>query len=93
MERNELSQHQLRVFEYVKAAGGKWVTANDIALGAKVAPRTARAHALALVKLGIFDQAEVFPAHRYRLSAFAAKRNRAYMTRLAEAAQVFAESA
>jgi hypothetical protein len=41
---------------------------------------------LKLVKLGVVEQAEVFPGHRYRISPFAAKRNRGYVDRLVSAA-------
>jgi len=51
-----------------------------------VAPRTARAHPKALVDLGILGQAEVFPAHRYRMSEHAMTRNKMYMIRLKKAA-------
>ncbi len=86
MERNEISRHEVAVFKVL--VDGGWLTSRDLAERASVAPRTARAHALKLVKLGIVDQAEVFPAHRYRLSEFAAKRNRTYMDRLRQAAEV-----
>lgn len=87
MENNEISHHELRVFGAAK--DGEWATAKEIAARASVADRTARHHCLRLVKLGVFDQAEVFPAHRYRLSDKAIKRNAAYMNRLAMAASVF----
>ncbi len=88
-ETSEISQHQLRVFQFVKGKSG-WVSSREIATGADVAERTARAHALRFVRLGVFDQAEVFPAHRYRLSALADKRNKALIQRLDVAASVFA---
>lgn len=88
MESNEVSLHQVKVFEFVRAHGS-WLTAHEIAKGARTAERTARHHALLLVKLGIFDQAEVFPAHRYRFSAKAEKRNKAYVLRLEAAKSVF----
>ena len=88
MERAEISQHQLRVFQFVRDRQC-WVTSEAIAHGAQVAPRTARAHAHQLVTLGIFDQAEVFPAHRYRLSPHADKRNKAYLLRLQQAEEIF----
>ena len=89
METNEVSLHQVKVYLAVKAAGASWLTANDIATAAGVAPRTARAHALKLVNLGIFDQAEVLPAHRYRLAATADKRNKGYALRIEQAMSVF----
>ena len=88
MERAEISIHQLRIFQFVRDAQ-RWVTSEEIAHGAQVAPRTARAHARHLVSLGIFDQAEVFPGHRYRLSSQAEKRNKGYILRLEQAAEVF----
>lgn len=88
METNEISLHQCKVFLAVKNAP-MWITANDIAKIANVAPRTSRAHALKLVNLGIFDQAEVFPAHRYRLSEKASKRNKAYLQRIENALGIF----
>jgi hypothetical protein len=88
VENNEISLHQIKVLEFVKSKD-QWVTANEIAKGSGVAPRTARHHALLFVKLGIFDQAEVFPAHRYRLSDKAEKHNKAYVLRLNKAKAVF----
>ncbi len=88
MERNEVSRHEVAVFKALAEADG-WITSADIAARAQIAPRTARAHALKLVRLNIVDQAEVFPAHRYRMSANASKRNRGYFDRLTRAAEVF----
>ena len=88
MERAEISQHQVRVYQFVRDTL-HWVTSAEIACGAQVAPRTARAHVQHLVALGIFDQAEVFPAHRYHLSSQADKRNKGYLLRLKQAEEVF----
>lgn len=88
MEHNEISLHQLKVFQCVKNAKG-WITNNEIAAATNVSPRTARQHTLRLVSLGIFDQAEVFPAHRYRFSEKAKQRNTAYLLRLQKAQEVF----
>lgn len=63
------------------------MTAREIANEAGVAPRTARAHVLKFVQLGIVDQASVFPGHRYRVSEHASKWNRSYCDRLARAAE------
>ena len=87
-ETNEISLHLFRVFDFVRKANG-WVTANEIAAGAGVAARTSRAHALRLVQAGVFDLAEVFPAHRYRFAATAAKRNRGFLQRLERAEEIF----
>jgi predicted ArsR family transcriptional regulator len=89
MERNEVSVHQARIYVAIKNAAG-WVTNREIAKSASVAERTARQHTLNLVKLGVLDLAEVFPAHKYRLSEKASKRNAAYVNRLESAREVFA---
>jgi hypothetical protein len=88
METSEVSLHLFKVFDAVKSHAG-WLTAKQIADHSGVAGRTARAHASRLVSLGIFDVAEVFPAHRYRLSALAEKRNKAMFLRLEGARAVF----
>lgn len=89
MEKNEVSIHEVKVFSAFSSCNGAWKTAAEVAQDAGVATRTARAHCLKLVRLGILDQAEVFPAHRYRLSAKAAKRNVAYHQRIQTAIEVF----
>ena len=85
---NEISEHQVRAYLFLKSARG-WVTAGQLADGAKIAPRTARHFAKLFVDLGIADLAEVFPGHRYRLSAKASKRNASYIKRIEGAASVF----
>lgn len=90
MERSEVSEHEIKVFGVLAAAPSAWFTNADIAAKVKgVSPRTVRAHTLKLVRLGLVDQAEVFPAHRFRLAPTAAKRNRGYLQRLQEAAAIF----
>jgi hypothetical protein len=89
MERNEISTHEVRVYLALKSMPDKWLTNLEISnLSNGVSPRTVRAHTLRLVKLGILDQAEVFPAHRYKFSAKGDKRNRAYTIRLDQAAEI-----
>ncbi|MGL5912021.1 MAG: hypothetical protein ACRCZP_18600 [Phycicoccus sp.] len=87
MEKSEVSRHEIAVYQAIARGGDKWISSAEIASRADVAPRTARAHALKLVQLGVVDQAEVFPGHRYRLSEFAGKRNRGYVDRITRAAQ------
>jgi len=88
METNEVSIHQVKIYDFVRVHGG-WVTTKDIASGCAVARRTAHAHAHKFVHLGIFDQAEVFPEHRYRLSSQAQNRNKAIILRLDAAREIF----
>jgi DNA-binding IclR family transcriptional regulator len=88
MEHNEISEHQARIFRFMQQHND-WLTSQQVAQGAGVAGRTARQHLLRLVRLGLLDQAEVFPGHRYRLSSKADKRNVAYLKRLETACEVF----
>ncbi len=87
MESNEISLHELKIYKSMSLE--QWLTSKEVAKSSGVADRTARHHLLRLVKLGVLDQAEVFPAHRYRLSKFADKRNASYKIRLDQAAEVF----
>ena len=88
-ERNEVSLHEIKVFIALRKQPDEWLTNKEISESSGVAPRTTRVHTLRLVKLGMLEQAEVFPAHRYRWSSKASKRNAAYAQRLEVAAEVF----
>jgi predicted ArsR family transcriptional regulator len=87
METNEVSEHLAKLFLAAEKAE-KWMTSKELAKQAGVSDRTARAHCLKLVKAGILDQAEVFPAHRYRLSKMADKRNKTFLARIRQAAEI-----
>jgi hypothetical protein len=87
-ERNEISGQEVAFYRAALAATD-WSTAKTLADVAGIAHRSGRAYALKFVKLGLLDLAEVWPAHRYRWSKLAAKRNRAYVQRLEQAAEVF----
>lgn len=65
----QITKHELRVYRYVKANRRRWATADEIAEGADVAPRTARHHALGLTQRGVLERAEVFGGYRYRLAS------------------------
>lgn len=86
-EKNEISVHESRVFIALLKNGG-WMSSNDVASMANVASRTARQHLLKLTRLGLLDQAEVFPGHRYRLSRLAKQRNHSYYGRLVQACEI-----
>lgn len=92
MERGEVSRHEVAVYKVLHDAKDAWLTSAELAVRAAVAPRTARAHALKLVRLGVVDQAEIFPGHRYRIAEHAIKRNRGYVDRLHHAASVLGVS-
>ncbi len=94
MERSKISFHEIKVYRVLSSASpDRWLTSADIATKAELAPRTARSHTLRFVKLGLLDQAEVFPAHRYRWSKKANRRNVAYLQRLEFADEVFKQEA
>lgn len=89
-ERNEISIHEVKVYLALRSRRDQWMSNGEIAhLLDGVAPRTVRAHTSKLVQAGIIDQAEVFPAHRYRWSDKAERRNTGYALRLQRAAEVF----
>jgi DNA-binding CsgD family transcriptional regulator len=87
MEKNEVSLHQLKI--WIASQDGSWFTNKEMSEKSGIKLRTVHHHCLNLVKLGLFDQAEVFPSHRYRLSEFASKRNTSYVNRLNSAKEVF----
>ncbi|MDH5291901.1 MAG: hypothetical protein OEY41_18040 [Acidimicrobiia bacterium] len=83
MERNEISAHEVEVYRVLATNGHRWLSNREIhELANGVAPRTVRHLTKKLVGLGIVDQAEVFPGHRFRISAHARQRNRGYLDRL-----------
>jgi len=89
MEKGEISIHEARLYRVFTKSPATWLTNKEIAQQAKIAERTARLHTLRLVKLGILDLAEVFPAHKFKLPQTADKRNRGYLTRLENVCEVF----
>jgi predicted ArsR family transcriptional regulator len=90
MERNEVSLHEVKIYCLLRSQPGRWLTNQEIGAALTgVAPRTVRAHTKRLVTLGLVNQAEVFPAHRYQWSEMGAKRNLGYSQRLEQAAAVF----
>lgn len=91
METQEISVHQANVYKAVRDSNGKWLTAVEIANISGVATRTARAHALKFVKLGVFDQAELHPGHRYKMATKADKRNRGIVERMENALKIFSQ--
>lgn len=88
MEQSEVSFNQVKIYYHLKTTGA-WMTNREIATTLKISLRNASLHTQTLVKLGILDQAEVFPGHRYRYSAQDKKRNLAYVQRLEQATEIF----
>lgn len=90
MNTQEISIHQIKVFLCLKQHNKQWLTVADVAKETAVARRTSSEHLLRFVKLGVVDQAEVFPGHRFRLSRTArSTQQRHYLRRLNVAVGVF----
>ena len=90
MEKGEISIHEAKVYQALRARADAWVSNGDLAAAVPgVSARTVRYHTKRFVELGLLDVAEVFPSHRYRWSEFAEKRNAGYLKRLSHAAEVF----
>lgn len=88
MEHNEISLHEIKVFMALESRK-QWVTNLELATELKMSPRTVRYKTKKFVDLGLIDMAEVFPAHKYKYSDKADKRNIAYVKRIKQAAEVF----
>lgn len=92
MEKAEISIHQIKIYRCL-AESHQWMTNKELAQKTGVSLRNVGYHTKRFVDLGICDQAEVYPGHRYRLSDKADKRNASYMLRLKQADEVFASIA
>src|SRR5438309_558618 len=88
MESRSISIQEIRVFQTLRAHAGEWLTNHEIAEEAAVADRTARAHTAHFVEVGIAEVAELFPAHRYRLTDRASLTDAGYFDRLEQAVAV-----
>lgn len=86
-----ISSHEVAVYRALAyralTSARSWLSSAELAARAGVVPRTARHHALRLVRLGIVEQAAVFPGHRYRLAEEGVG-DTAYLARLLHAAEV-----
>ena len=85
MENKEVSVHEAKAYNFIKQQTG-WVTHGQIAEGAGIAERTARAYTVKWGRLGVIEQAAVFPGHRYKLADKAA--NNSYVRRLETVCQI-----
>lgn len=83
-----ISPHLCRVYQQLKVVSD-WRTAAQIGTDAQVNTRTARAHLTTLTEAGIAEQAEVFPAYRYRLSVIGKRADSPLSLRLNQAMALF----
>src|ERR1700691_4421040 len=88
MERQEISHSEVKIYSLLSTMK-RWMTNEEISEALTMPKRTVRMHTLRFVKLGLIDQAELFPAHRYRWSEKAGKRNVSYLQRLEGAKEIF----
>jgi hypothetical protein len=89
MERSEISQYQIAIYFAFKNRPDQWMSNADVAAVADgITPRTVRAHTHRLAKLGVLDEATVFPANRYRLAVRRNEDAEEHCQRLERAAHV-----
>lgn len=84
-----ISPHEVRVFMALDEE--QWLDAAEIAVRAKVHPRTARLHLQRMRELAVAEWVEVYPAFLYRLAASGG--DLVYLEQLAQAAEAFAPAA
>jgi predicted ArsR family transcriptional regulator len=90
MEIIEVSEHLFRIYVTLRDSDS-WLTAQQVAKKAKVAPRTARHHTTRLVSAGLLAQADVFPGPRYRFVKPVNGSTKAIVQKIEAAGKVFAE--
>jgi hypothetical protein len=90
MEDGAISLHEVLVYRALCQSRGRWLSDRQLAQQIEgVTGRSIRASCLKLVMYGLVDQPNVFPAHRYRLSAEASRRDHPHVRRLEQAATAF----
>lgn len=87
MSEDQISAHEIRIYEAAKASGG-WMTARELAVSGDVADRTARAHAAAFAQRGVFEVAKVFGGYRYRIANNVEGDARAFVEQLEAAKRI-----
>jgi hypothetical protein len=89
-EENEISVDEVLVYRALCQSGSRWLSHRQLAQQIEgITVRSVRTHCLKLVKCGLVDQPNVFPADRYRLSAAANRCDHPYVRRLEHAAIAF----
>ena len=92
-EPTEISWHAAEVYRVFRDNPERWLMNKEIAEKTQgVAARTVRAKTSTLVRLGVVEQIEVFPGHRYRLVNTPNDTAQAYRRRLEAALKVFEAS-
>lgn len=86
-ETSEISFHEVRFFRAISTT--RWQTHSQIARVSGLTRRYVNSMTKKYLALNLIDLAEVFPAHLYRLSKLASKRNPAYLERLRRTDRVF----
>lgn len=90
MSNTMVSIQEVRAFAFLADSRPFWLTNAEIAAGAKIAGRAARAFTAKFAELGILEVARVFPRSLYRLAGKPAdKAGAAHLRDLSQAAKVF----
>jgi predicted transcriptional regulator len=87
-ERRTVSLHEVKVFLALRDKPGHWLTNDEIAKESGVKIRTARQYTLRLVKQGLLERAETFPAYKFRWATKGVEPN-AYQQRIEAAIEPF----
>lgn len=89
METNEISYHEVLIWRAIQAKGERWFTNADISkMTPTISSRTVRIKTKKFAELGLLQQADVFPAHRFKLKP-KADRSVPYIRRLEDATDAF----
>jgi DNA-binding CsgD family transcriptional regulator len=88
MDRHQISLYEVKIYRTFLGTPDKWFTNQEVASLIGVAARTVRAHTRRLTSIGVLEQAELFPAYRYRLSTEAGQIDMGYMNRLNRAIDI-----
>jgi hypothetical protein len=88
--KNTVSLHEVKVWLALRGKPGQWLTNDEIAKEAGVKARTARQYTFRFVKQGLLENAETFPAYRFRLLASVTELN-PYRQRIEAVTEAFGD--
>jgi hypothetical protein len=88
IENNEISEHQAKIYDFVRKQN-QWLTNADITEHVGFSARTVRLHTKRLVDLGIFELAELYPGHQFKLAP--KPRDKVHLQRLLQAVAIFSK--
>jgi hypothetical protein len=86
-----ISEHQARLYEFVKAHPDRWFTTLEISVETNIPGNNVKLHCARFEEIGIFERIRISPAHAFRLDGAAAEHAPKMVGRLDEAVQIFAD--